>query len=487
VTKPLLCAVAVALLVPALAVAFGNTEPLAADQWYLNQDRAWSYWPSQPSLAPVKVAVVDSGIDFGHPEFAGRILGGRSFVGGSWKHDSDGHGTFVAGLIAADPGNGQGISGIAFNAKLLIAKVVPPDDSGVNLQAEVEGIRWAVQEGAQVINLSLGGQRDPVDLRLDTYSPLERDAIEYAVTKGVVVVAAVGNGTDSPSIPWIYADYPAALPHVIGVSALRENGSVPDYSNRDPVYVDISAPGDAIVSTVPRNLVDATQPECAATPYSTCGPSEFRDAIGTSFAAPQVSAAAALLLGQDPELTPDQVIWLLERSARDVNTATGCRKCSAGRDSLAGWGRLDVQSALNMLRNGTKLPKPDFGEPNDDAGTTAHPFGPPRTISASLDFWDDPVDVYSLPLQKGRELFARLSASTRSAVSLVLWKPGTQRVEGPNAHDSDKVAMAVAVGGQKRLAYAVAETGTYYLEVKFVPPARARITYTLAVATRAAP
>src|SRR5207247_8509331 len=90
VTKPLLWAVAAALVVPALAVAFGNTEPLAGDQWYLNQDRAWSYWPAQPSLAPVKVAVVDSGIDYGHPEFAGRILAGRSFVGGSWKHDSDG-------------------------------------------------------------------------------------------------------------------------------------------------------------------------------------------------------------------------------------------------------------------------------------------------------------------------------------------------------------------------------------------------------------
>ena len=486
-TKPLLCAVAAALLLPALAVAFGNAEPLAANQWYLNQDHAWSFWPSQPLLAPVKVAVIDSGIDYGHPEFAGRILGGRSFVGGSWKHDSDGHGTFVAGLIAADPTNNQGIAGMAFNAKLLIAKVVPPDDSGVNLQAEVEGIRWAVNEGAQVINLSLGGQRDPVDLRLDTYSPLERDAIEYAVTKGVVVVAAVGNGTDSPSIPWIYADYPAALPHVIGVSALRENGSVPDYSNRDPVFVDIAAPGDAIVSTVPRNLVDATQPECAATPYSTCGPSEFRDAIGTSFAAPQVSAAAALLLGQDPKLTPDQVIWLLERSARDVNPATGCSKCRPGRDLMTGWGRLDVQTALNMIRNGTKLPKPDFDEPNDDAGTVAHAFGPPRAISASVDFWDDPVDVYSLPLQKGRELYARLSASTRNAVGLVLWKPGTQRVEGPSAHDSNKAAAAVVVGGQKRLAYVAPETGTYYLEVKYVPPARARVTYTLAVATRTKP
>jgi hypothetical protein len=484
VTKPLLCALAAALAVPALAVAFGNTEPLAPQQWYLTQDRAWSFWATQPSLAPVKVAVVDSGIDYGHPEFAGRILAGRSFVGGTWKHDTDGHGTFVAGLIAADPANGQGIAGIAFNAKLLIAKVVPPDDSGVNLQAEVDGIRWAVREGAQVINLSLGGQRDPMDLRLDTYSPLERQAIEYAVANGVVVVAAVGNGTESPSIPWVYADYPAALSHVIGVSALRENGTVPDYSNRDPVYVDVAAPGDAIVSTVPRNLVDATQPDCADTPYSTCGPSEFRDAIGTSFAAPQVSAAAALLLGQDPSLTPDQVIWLLERSARDVNAATGCRVCAAGRDTLTGWGRLDIQRALTMLRTPAQLPKPDVGEPNDDAGTSAHAFGPPRTIRASLDFWDDPVDVYSIRLEQGRELYARLSPSNAGAVSLVLWKPGTQHVAGPNVQSESEAAVATGVGGQKRLAFVVPATGTYYLEVRFTPPARSRVTYSLALATR---
>ena len=481
--KPLLLAVAAALLLPALAFAFSNTEPLAADQWYLTQDRAWSYWTAQPTLATVKVAVIDSGIDYGHPEFAGRILAGRSFVGGSWKHDTDGHGTFVAGLIAADPANGQGIAGMAFNARLLIAKVVPPDDSGVNLQAEVGAIRWAVGQGAQVINLSLGGQRDPQDLRLDTYSPGERQAIEYAVSKGVVVVAAVGNGTESPSIPWFYADYPAALPHVLGVSALRENGSVPDYSNRDPVYVDVAAPGDAIVSTVPRNLVDTTLPDCASTPYSTCGPSEFRDAIGTSFAAPQASAAAALLLGEDPKLTADQVVWLLERSARDVNTATGCRNCPAGRDSLTGWGRLDVQATLTMLQKGTRLPKPDFGEPNDDAGASAHLFGPPRTISASVDFWDDPIDVYAIRLEQGRELFARLSPSTGNAVSLVLWKPETLHVSGLGVHESDTAATGMPVGGQKRLAFVPPATGTYYLEVRFVPPARARVTYTLSVAT----
>jgi len=354
----------------------------------------------------------------------------------------------------------------------------------VNLQAEVAGIRWAVREGAQVINLSLGGQRDPVDLRLDTYSPLERQAIEDAVAHGVVVVAAVGNGTESPSIPWVYADYPAALPHVLGVSALRENGTVPDYSNRDPVFADVAAPGDAIVSTVPRNLVDLTQPDCADVPYSTCGPAEFRDAIGTSFAAPQVAAAAALLLGQDPQLTPDQVVWLLERSARDVNAATGCNACPAGRDSLTGWGRLDLQRALTMLRNRSQIPKPDFGEPNDDAGPSAHAFGVARTISASIDFWDDPIDVYSIRLEQGRELYARLSSSTDSAVSLVLWKPGTQHVVGVNARMEDQAAAATSAGGQKRLAFSVPQTGTYYLEVRFVPPARARVTYTLSLATR---
>jgi subtilisin family serine protease len=335
-----------------------------------------------------------------------------------------------------------------------------------------------------VINLSLGGGRDPQDLRNDYFSPAERDAIEYAVSKGVVVVAAVGNGTESPAIPWPYADYPAALPHVLGVSALRQNGSVPDYSNRDRVFVDMAAPGDEMFSTIPRNLVDATtQPDCAGQPYSNCGPPEFRVAIGTSFAAPQVAAAAALLLGVDPRLSADQVVWLLERSARDVNAATGCSKCPAGRDSLTGWGRLDVQTALTWLRNGVKLPQPDRYEPNDNAGKQAHPFGPPRTITASLDYWDDPIDVYSINLRKGHHVYVRLSPSVRRSIGLVLWNPGTPTVQGEAAVLPDRAATAVAVGGQQRLAFLVPKTGTYYLEVEFDPPAQGRISYSLSVAT----
>ncbi len=341
------------------AQAFPNTQPDAAEQWYLTQDHAWDNWPAPPKLATVKVAIIDTGIDAGNPAFAGRIAGGKSFVGGSWQVDSDGHGTFVAGIIAANPFNGIGTAGIAFNASLLIAKVLPADSDGAIPPAtEAAAIRWAADEGARVINLSLGGLRDPNDFELDSYSRTERDAIEYAYAKGAVVVAAVGNGTNAPAQPWNFADYPAALPNVLGVSALNQDGSVPNFSNRDPLYVDLAAPGAGIFSTIPRNLVNATDnPSCVGDPYSNCGPAEFQSGNGTSFAAPQVSAGAALLLGIDPTLAPDQVDWLLERSATDVTAATGCSQCPVGRDALTGWGRLDIARAITLLKNAARPPR----------------------------------------------------------------------------------------------------------------------------------
>jgi len=463
----------------ARTVQFANTEPYAARQWYLDQDRAWSFWPQQPTdLQKVKVAVIDSGIDYRHPEFAGRVAAGRSFVGGSWQTDTDGHGTFVSGILAADPSNNVGIAGLGFNVSLLVGKVVQPD--GVSLEAEVRAITWAVAQGARVINLSLGGVRDPHDLRLDTYSPLERDAIAYAYSRNVVVVAAVGNGPGSPSTPWTFAGWPSALPHVIGVAALRENGSVPDFSNRDPLFVDVAAPGDAIFSTIPRNLVDASRPGCGESePFSDCGPLEFRQAIGTSFATPQVSAAAALLIGTDPSLTADQVMWLLERTATDVTGAT-CGRCPPGRDSLTGWGRLNVQAALRTLQRRVDLPPPDVYEPNDDVGIQAHAFGPPRTITATLDYWDDPTDVYALKLTKGQALSVLVTSKIRLG-RLVLWNPATVQLTGGRVPLSNRAARSATVGGSERLSYQATTTGTYYLQVKVAEPTRARPVYDLTV------
>ncbi|HWB23757.1 MAG TPA: S8 family serine peptidase [Gaiellaceae bacterium] len=475
---------------PANAPPLANLEPDAAQQWYLTEDQAWSFWTTMPKLATVKVAVLDSGIDAGHPEFIGRIAAGKSFVGGSWKRDPDGHGTFVAGEIAANPTNKLGIAGLAFNAKLLIAKVVDTDTDSVSLSAEVKAIHWAVDNGARVINLSIGGTRDPFDVDHNTYSPAEQMAIGWAYSKGVVIVAAAGNGTESPATPWPYADYPAALPHVIGVSAVRRNGSVPLYSNRDQTYVDLAAPGDAIFSTIPRNLVDKDRPGCAGQPYSNCGPPLYLGAIGTSFAAPQVSAAAALLIGERPSLRPDQVSWLLERTARDDTPATGCSTCARGRDRFTGWGTLDVKAALTRLTSRVPLPGSDAYEPNDDAGVWAHPFGPPRKITATLDYWDDPIDVYSIKLFKGQRLYARLSPSALGGAGLSLWMPGTRHVAGivnsqfARAPLSERAAGAVAAGRQQRIAFTVAADGVYYLEARLTRPTRNPVAYDLAVATR---
>jgi subtilisin family serine protease len=480
-----LAAVALAALVlvggAAAATRFENTEPDAAKQWYLDQDNAWSFWATQPQLYPVKVAIVDSGIDAGHPEFDGRIAGGKSFVGTPWNVDTDGHGTFIAGEIAANPTNGIGIAGLAINAQLLVAKVVEADGA-IPLRAEVAAIHWAADNGARVINLSLGAARDPLNSRLDSYSPLEQAAVDYAVAKGAVVVAAVGNGPQSPATPWPFAGYPAALPHVIGVSAVRRDGSVPEYSNRDAVYNDIAAPGDGIFSTIPRSFV--SDPSCADGPYSDCSKTEeFRDAIGTSFAAPQVAAAAALLIGQDPKVTADQVTWLLERSATDENPTTGCPMCAPGRDRFAGWGRLDVASALTRLTDGQRLPRPDAYEPNDDAGPWSHAVPPlPRKIDATLDYWDDDVDVYRVHLARGQTLYARLTPGLRAAVNLLLWRPGTEHVLPPNAHSHDRLAVGVSTHGQLRIAYRARTAGTYYVEARLDVQTTNPVAYRLALA-----
>jgi len=469
------------------AQAFPNAQPDAGQQWYFTEDHAWSSWKAEPSLATVKVAVIDSGIDAGDPAFAGQIAGGKSFAGGSWQVDTNGHGTFVAGIIAANAFNGIGTAGIAFNAKLLIANVVPPDSNGVIVPGAVaEAIRWAVAEGARVINLSVGGLRDPNDSWLDADSRSERDAVEYAYARGVVIVAAVGNGENAPIEPWHFADWPAAYPNVIGVAALNRDGSVPNFSNRDPTDVDISAPGAGIFSTIPRNLEEAAeQPICAGDAYSNCGPVAFRSGDGTSFAAPQVAAAAALLLGIDPRLTPNQVDWILERSATDMTPANGCDECSVGHDPLTGWGRLDIARAVRLLGDRAGLPRPDALEPDDNSGSQAHQLRSlPRSITSSEDYWDDPVDVFAIRLRPGNTLIASLQSPVHTAMILRLWRPGTANVYA--VLKGQLAATTLLAGDPQRLSYVPTAEGVYYLEVLDRTPSYEPAVYRLDVATEPA-
>lgn len=457
-------------------LAFTPNDPLVSKQWYLTYSGFYSSWITLPSFEPIPVAVIDSGVDASHPDLAGKILDAESFVGGSARVDSLGHGTFVSGLIGAGVNNGVGIAGLAPSAQLLVAKVVTKSRA-IPVEAEAKAIRWAVDNGARVINMSLGGIRDPLDPERDTYSRLEADAVAYAVSNGVVVVAAVGNSDQAPSSPWKFASYPAALPHVLGVSAMTETGAIPTFSNRDRIYNDIAAPGLRIISTLPRPLT-ARFPACTDQGYSSCGPEAYREAQGTSFAAPQVSAAAAVLLGLRPTLRPEQVTKILQTTADDLDASTGCSACGPGRDAYSGWGRLDVAAAIAALSR--RLPERDFYETNDDLGSRAYTtYGSNRRIQATVDYWDDQDDVYAIQLDRNQPVYVGLTGvDTTVDLSLAFWLPKARSVQRV-ADFRYRVRTSARPGSRQHLSYRPRAGGTFYIQVRISSPGTTRYRLTI--------
>ena len=281
--------------------------------------------------------------------------------------------------------------------------------------------------------MSLGGLRDPRDPGRDTYSQLEADAVAYAVSKGVLVVAAVGNSDQAPSQPWPYASWPAALPHVLGVSALSRTGGSPAFSNRDPQFNDIAAPGEEILSTFPLPLT-AAFPACAEQGYSSCGPEEYRTAEGTTFAAPQVTAAAAMLLATSPTLSPDQVVALLEQSAVDARPAQRLRRVRRRpRPRSRERGGSTSTAAIELLAAGE--PPRDRYEPNDDGGhgRLSALRLPPRGRGDARLLGRPRRRLPRLPAQ-GRAPASRPPGRRRRVrPALALWRPGTEAVDAAAA------------------------------------------------------
>jgi subtilisin family serine protease len=460
-------AVAAALAGSAEAGPAAGGDPLSPDQWYLTRTRALEGLPASSGLAPVRVAIIDSGVDRRHPDLAGRIVGARSFVGGT-VDDTQGHGTVVAGIVAANVDNGIGIAGLAPTAELLVAKVVAADGT-ISPRAEARAIRWAVDSGARILNMSLGGLRDPRDADRDEFSVREAEAVRYAVKRGVLVVAAVGNGDQAPREPWPFATYPAALRHVLGVSAVGRTGGVPSFSNRDQVFNDIAAPGVAIVSTFPRSLTE-DRPDCEPQGYTLCASDDFVEPDGTSFAAPQVTAIAANLLAVRPSLRAEQLSAILMRTAADATPATGCTRCSVGRDALTGWGEIDGAAAVSALTGA--LPPADRFEPNDDAGSQAVRLSVPgqaaRVVRATLDFWDDPEDVYAVRLAAGERLFVSVSAPGAST-ALAVWDPATVTV-GDFRRQDLRLRFVQGQASSKQLSWRAERDGWYPIELRITAP-----------------
>lgn len=306
----------------AYAVGFAGYTDVQWNVKMINAPLVWdAYFPTLGDYAfgsGVVVAVLDTGIDYTHPELAGKVtycintVGTRLYEGTNLKNcaDRNGHGTHVAGIIAASLNNAS-VAGVAPKVRLIAVKVL--SDSGSGYYSDIaEGIVEAVKAGALILSMSLGGSSDAQVLR---------DASYWAYQQGAVQVVAAGNSGDgNPSTNNVA--YPAKYSWVIAVAAVDQNGAVPSWSS-DGVEVDVAAPGVNVLSTYPGG--------------------RYAYMSGTSMATPHVTGVVALVqsiriaLGKRV-LTPDEVYQVLTTTAKDV--------AAQGFDVYSGYGLVDAYAAV---------------------------------------------------------------------------------------------------------------------------------------------
>ncbi|MBW7884022.1 MAG: S8 family serine peptidase, partial [Caldilineaceae bacterium] len=312
----------------------------AGSQWDMQRSyfvRAWRLISlSGVVLQPVRVAVIDSGIDAGHPEFSGHLLPGYNYVTpGAAPNDDYGHGTHVSGVIGALTNNGLGIAGGAFEVSIDARKMLDANGSG-SVANLIQAICDAADSGARVINMSL---EIPTSLNPVLVMQLD-DATSYAYSQGALPVAAAGNLPRCPTVC-----YPAKLNSVMAVSALTINNKLASYSAVGP-EVELGAGGGdstaAVLSTWPA--AETVRNKCVGVGrylLSDQG-SWYCGEYGTSMAAPHVSAAAALLWSIDPTLTVGEMRTLLRTAARPIGLPP----------NQAGSGLLDVEMAVRQALSG---------------------------------------------------------------------------------------------------------------------------------------
>ncbi|CAL9318793.1 type VII secretion-associated serine protease mycosin [Streptomyces sp. SudanB182_2057] len=318
-----LAAVASLLLTGSLALlpaAPAHADGLRAQQWALTALHLEQAWRTTEGRG-VTVAVLDTGVESDHPDLAGNVLPGKDMIGfgaGPGERLWARHGTAMAGIIAGHghgPGNADGVLGVAPEAKILPVRVILEDGDPARAKARTtrgtalaDGIRWAADHGADVINLSLGDDSNSAHPE-----PGEDEAVQYALGKGVVVVASAGNGGDKGD----HVSYPAAYPGVIAATAVDKYGTRAAFSTRR-WYAAVSAPGVDVVIADPDH--------------------KYYAGWGTSAASAFVSGAAALIRSVYPDLAPAQIKKLLEDTARDAP--------AGGRDDSRGFGMIDPAAAL---------------------------------------------------------------------------------------------------------------------------------------------
>ena len=291
------------------SVFFVPDDPKFDEQYGLKNINAPAAWDTTLGDPKVRIAVVDTGIDVDHPDLQGKVVAQKSFVGSNTSASGDdnaGHGTAVAGVAAATTDNATGVAASCPDCSLMSAKVGNSLDR-ITVADEVQGINWAVNNGADVVNLSFGGPGDP---------DVERNAVNRAARKGVVVVAAAGNDNTSDR------NYPAAYRRAISVVATDASDEKADFSSFGRT-VDVAAPGVDIVTT-----------DIAGSGGFERG--DYSSIDGTSFSSPMVAGVAGLLDAQGRSVA--DVRKRLQTTAKDLGPD--------GKDTRYGHGLIDAAAAV---------------------------------------------------------------------------------------------------------------------------------------------
>ncbi len=286
-------------------------DPSYGSQWHLPKIQSSQAWSITTGAASVIVAVIDSGVNAAHPDLAPKLMPGWNFVKGTADtSDVLGHGTAVAGTVAAASNNRIGIAGVNWASRLLPLTVVDDEDFATysNIAA---AIQYAADHGARVINVSIGGPASSVTLQ---------NAVDYAWKKGAMLFASAMN--DYAATP----NYPAACARVVAVSATDSSDRLASFSNYGN-WITLAAPGTNILTTTGGG---------------------YGYWSGTSFSSPIVAGVAALCLAVNPALTNADVISILEKTADDLGPA--------GRDNSFGWGRINAYRAVSAALE--TLPRP---------------------------------------------------------------------------------------------------------------------------------
>jgi subtilisin family serine protease len=342
------------LVVGALArpATAAPNDPYFARQWGLVEVQAEQAWTVTTGTGAL-IAIVDTGVDLTHPDLDANIVSypdadfvepegnctrvkGKRSCTQDGAQDKNGHGTHVAGIAAAETGNGIGVAGVAPAAKILPVRVLDADLGGTT-QRVADGIKYAADRGARVVNLSLGyDATGHISKLLGNLRPLY-GAIDYAVGRGAVVVVAAGNGplTDAPGPGSPLCAEPAQHPGVLCVGAVDQRDAPSWFGNFDATMTGrylVAPGGDSIACT---SEIFSTYLRSGA--GSSCSPEQGYDALsGTSMATPFVSGVAALLAGQG--LTSQQIIDCLTSTADDLGLP--------GRDPVFGYGRVNAYRAV---------------------------------------------------------------------------------------------------------------------------------------------